>query len=68
MVPDDIANLVGEELCTCTQFLCVCEGRGGEGREGGRNVHEERKWGIRINMCDVLGGRPHKEQGSENKK
>ena len=24
--------------------------------------------GIRINMCDVLGGRPHKEQGSENKK
>ena len=33
MVPDDIANLVGEELCACTQFLCLCEGRGGERRE-----------------------------------
>ena len=29
---------------------------------------KKERWGIRINMCDVLGGRPHKEQGSENKK
>ena len=46
------------------------EGRGGEGRGGKEEgiCMKKERWGIRINMCAVLGGRPHKEQGSENKK